>query len=105
MIKFTKVWAEDKDGKKGMGSKTYYHDPRNPVEGIEGCKINDGQKEVECTKIFHTGGKYIILKGTPMEFMQTCKEAEMAICLLSDLYSHGMTIKQFLEQNAIKTES
>jgi beta-galactosidase beta subunit len=103
MIEFTKVWNDTKeDGKKVFKSKKYYYDPRTILEGMEGCKLTDGDKEVDCTKIFHSGGRWVTLMGTPKDFMQLCKDANVVVCLLSDLYAAGITIKQFLEENERK---
>lgn len=97
MIEFTKVWTEK--GSEKFGSKLYYFDHRTPMEGFDACKVKDDKgNQLECTKIYYPT-KYVILKGTPLEFMQKLKEANVAVALLSDLYAHGITIKQFLEEN------
>jgi hypothetical protein len=97
MVQFLKVWNEKDSGK--YGSKVYYFDERTPVVGIEGCKVKDEKGQViECTKVIYPS-MYVTLMGTPIEFMQKCKDANIAALLLSDLYAQGITIKQFLEQN------
>jgi len=103
MIEFEKAWNETSEaGKKNFRSKKYYYDPNTVLEGMEECKLTDGENQVECTKIYYTGGRFVTLKGTPKEFMAACREANTAICILSDLYAAGITIKQFLEENERK---
>ena len=100
MVELLKVWVQNKDTKQEkFGSKPYFFDTRNPIEGIEGCKLKKESNEIECTKIFFSSSQFIIVQGTPFEFMESCKDESVALCILSDLYANGLTVKQFLEQN------
>jgi len=99
LVQVIKCWNY-KDG--GYGQKDYWI---NPVEiaGLEPCKIKEGSREVECTKIFYNSKskceiQFLIIKGSPKEFFDKCKEANTAIFVLSQLNEFGISIKTFLKQ-------
>lgn len=104
MVEFIKCWnLKQEHGKPivdttKLFSKPYFLDTRMPVEGMEGCKLKDGKNEVECTKIYYPA-RFVTVKGTPQEFMEKCSQANVAVCLLQDLYKEGITIKEFMQQN------
>lgn len=101
MVELTKCWNRiSHGGKKEYGEKLHYYDPRSVFEGMEDCKITgpDG-KEIDCTKIFFPGDRYITVKGKAIEVLGLIRVGNAAIQLLIDLYAAGYTIKQFMEQN------
>lgn len=96
LIPFTKVWKY-KTG--DYGEMPYHLNPNSmSIEGVELCKIYNGKVTVDCTKLYYPG-RFIMILGTPEEFLQKCREANIAYGLLSDLYKEGITIKQFMQQN------
>lgn len=95
LIPVMKVWT-DKD--KNFGEKDYLFNPEALIEGMESCRMkNQRGVEIECTKIFYPL-KFIIIKGSMDELLDKCRDINLAICLVKDIYKEGMTVKQFLNQ-------
>lgn len=97
LIPFKKVW-NFADG--GFGEMVYHLNPNSmSLEGIEFCKVRDNTGSMlKCTKVFYSG-RFIILLGTPDEFLKTCRDANVAYGLLNDLYKEGLTIEDFIKRN------
>lgn len=97
LIPFTKVW-KFKDDKYGEAPHLFNPNSQS-IEGIEECRIHDNNgNPLRCTKIFFPG-RIMILLGSPEEFIQKCREANVGYGLLLDLQKEGMTIKEFIQQN------
>lgn len=95
LIPCFKVW---KNSNEKYEKKAYLFNPDLPFEGLEPCKAKFDGNEIECTKI-HYPGKYLIIVGSPDEFLEKCRQGNISAYILQDLYKEGITIKQFMEQN------
>jgi len=96
LILFKKCW-NFRDGR--YGEKDYWFNPAVNIKGIEECKISNGKIEIDCVKIFYPSPDgFIILIGTIEEFFKKCRDINISICLIQDLYKEGFTIRQFMEQ-------
>lgn len=99
LIPFTKCWKFKDDGK--YAEAPYFLNPNSiSLEGIEYSKMhnNEGQL-VKCTKLYYSGGRMVVLVGSPEEFLQKCRQANIAYGLLLELDRNGITIKEFIQQN------
>jgi hypothetical protein len=96
LIPFTKVWNQ-RD--RTYRESTYYLNPNSmTIEGIEPCYVENGsQRNIPCTKLYYPG-RYMIILGTPDEFLEKCRQANVAYGLLNDLYREGVTIKEFMNK-------
>lgn len=93
LIPFTKTWKQ-LDG--SYAEKIYWFNPLATITGLEPCTVNKGGSTLNCTKIFY-GEKYVTLIGSVEEFYDTCRKAKAVICILSDLYKEGITLKSFIK--------
>lgn len=95
LIPVIKVW-NDRDG--NYGQKDIFINPANPFDYLEDCILKKGNEKLECTKIFYPD-KFITILGSVQCFFETCRQANVSMCILNDLYKEGITIKQFIQQN------
>jgi hypothetical protein len=101
LIACFKVWKvrDERDERNDKyEKKAYYFNPELPFEGLEACRASFDGRQVECTKI-HYPGKFLMILGSPEEFLENCRKGNVAAFILQDLYKEGITIKQFMEQN------
>lgn len=96
LVPFRKAW-NNKD--EGYGEKEYWFNPAIEIKGLEACKVRKGEGEVACVKIFYPDAPYLILVGTVEEFFTKCRQANVAFCILQDLYKEGVTLEKFIKIN------
>lgn len=96
VIEFTKVWV---DKNEVFGEKPYFLNPSSAsFEGLEACYLKKNGSRIQCTKLFYPG-RFITILGTPDEFLQKCREGNLAYGLLLEMERNGVTMKEFIKQN------